>query len=192
MKRIFLLMAALLVNGPAWAGDLKIAIPVDEFKQMQARLEALEKENGQLKQAPVRQEVAPVVPQVSAEMQSRLQAMESENSRLRQEVNALKGSQGNNTSANVEIQAKLDALAKENSQLKSARSATVSAAPAGSDGGGLRAQLDSVENENNHLRQEVKLLQAGALAEFYGAGKISAREQYFLIRSKSINHSFKF
>jgi len=195
VKRIFLLMAAMLVcNGAAQAGDLKVLVPVDEFRQMQGRLEALEKENNQLKQGPARQEVAVTPAPASAEMQNRLQAMESENARLRQEMNAAKVSQGNQAGSNPEIQAKLDALAKENSQLKAAArvggAATTSSAPL--EDKGLQASLEAAENENNHLRQEVKLLQAGALAEFFGSNKISAREQYFLERRKSINHVYKF
>lgn len=193
MKRIFLLMAAMLVwNGAVLAGELKVAVPVDEFKKMQARLQALEEENSHLKDGANRPTaLAPPAP-ASVELQTRLQAMENENNRLRQEMGALKVNQGGQAASTTEIQAKLDALAKENNQLKDSLRAGGAATASSKDEGGLQARLETVENENNNLRQEVKLLQAGALAEVYGENKISAREQYFLGRRNNISHVFKF
>lgn len=191
MKKILLLMAAMLVcKGSVWAGDLKVAVPLDDFKKMQSRLEALEKENNQLKEGAQKAETAPAT--ASVELQSRLQYMENENNRLRQEVSALKGSQGGQAPVNADVQAKLDALSKENSQLREAAragGAAVASVPQGSDG---QARLEAAETENNRLHQEIKLLQAGSLAATYGENKISAREQYFLVRRANTNHVFKY
>lgn len=189
MKRIFFLMAAMLAwNVASQAGDLKIAVPVDEFKKMQARLEALEQENNQLKQGD-RHSAAAASATATDEMH-RLQVMESENARLRQEISGLKGSQSG-SAVSAEIQAKLDSLAKENNQLKDAVR-TGGGSAAGQPEVGLQARLATVESDNDRLRQEVKLLQAGDLAEVYGENKISAREEYFLARRKNVSHVFKF
>ncbi len=194
MKRILLLMAAVLVwNGAALAGELKVAVPVDEFKKIQARLEALEQENAQLKQGSKRSDAAGYSASANTEMQNRLQSMESENNRLRKELSSLSGSPGGQVGSNAETQAKLDALVKENSQLKDAARVGGASAPAfAEEDAGLKARLETMGNDNDNLRQEVKLLQAGALAEVYGENKISAREQYFLSRRKNTSHVFKF
>ncbi|NTV15244.1 MAG: hypothetical protein HGA96_15135 [Desulfobulbaceae bacterium] len=193
VKRIFLLMVAMQVfNGAAFAGDLKVAVPLADYKEMEARIEALEKENSQLKQGTVIREVT-LAPPVSVEMQNRLQAMESENGRLRQEINGLKGSQGSKAGSNAEVQAKLEApSARDSNQTKDAGGRGVASISSPQEDGGLQARLDLLESDNSHLRQEVKMLQDDSLAEFFGTNKISAREQYFHVRRKTINHVFKF
>lgn len=190
MKRIFLLTAAMLVwSGSVVAGELKVAVPVNDFKQLKARLEALEKENSQLKNGGAAEEVVVASP-VSSEMQSRLQATENENSRLRQELNAMK-SQDRPESVNSEVQARLETVEKENRQLKEAQ-ARQSEKSTGGEDPALAAKLNAAENENGKLQQEVKLLKEGRVAEAYAASKISAREQYFLERRKGVSHVYKF
>lgn len=190
MKKIFLLTAAMLVcSGPVFAGDLKVMVPVDEFKQLKSRLDALEKENSKLKQGGGVEEVKSVSP-VSGELQSRLQAVENENSRLLQELNAMK-SQDRPVQVSAEVQARLDAVEKENRQLKEAQARQGEKSPGGEDVG-LVAKLNAAENENGKLQQEVKLLKEGRIAESYAASKISAREQYYIERRKGASHVYKF
>lgn len=188
MKRIFLLTAVLLLSGgPVVAGELKVMVPIDEFKEMKSRLEALENENSQLKQGGGR---AAAAPSPGGEIQSRLQAVESENSRLRQELEAMKRSAGPAPSS-ADLQARLEAVEKENRQLRE----SVPAGAGDSTGGGdaaLTARLNAAENENSKLQQEVKLLKEGGLAAAYAENKISARELYFNIRKKGISHVYKF
>lgn len=192
MKRIFLLTAAtLLLGGPVVAGDLKIAVPVDDFKQLKSRLEALEKENSQLKeQAAVAKPAAVAVAPVDPELKGRLQAVESENSRLRQELNAAKV-QERPAPVNTDAQARLEAVEKENRLLKEAQARQSEKGVGGADAD-LTAKLNVAENENIKLQQEVKTLKEGGLAAVFAENKISARELYFLKRSKGLGHAYKF
>ncbi len=190
MKKIFLLTTMMLVwSGSVVAGELKVAVPVDEFKQIKSRLEALEKENSQLKKGSGPDGSIMGSPG-SPEMEGRLQATENENSRLRQELNALK-SQERSTSSNMEIQAKLDTVEKENRQLKEAQARQSEKSPVLEDAS-LATKLNVVENENSKLQQEIKALKDGGFAAVFAENKISARELYFLERKKGINHAFKF
>lgn len=173
VKRIFLLTAAMLILcDSVVANELKIAVPIDEFKQLKSRLETLEKENSQL-----RQEVGPekIVPPstVNMEMQSRLQATENENNRLRQELNAMK-SQEHPATTNAEVQA-------SQGEKSSGGEDTV-----------LAAKLNAAENENSKLQQEIKMMKEGGFAAVFAESKISARELYFLKRRKGISHTYKF
>lgn len=190
MKRIFLLTAAMLIgSGPVFAGDLKVMVPVDEFKQLKSRLDALEKENSRLKQVGAADEVKAVSP-VSGELQSRLQAVENENGRLLQELNAIK-SQERPVQVDTGMQARLDAIEKENRQLKEARANQSEKSPAVEDSG-LVAKLTAAESENSKLQNEVKALRDGGFAAVFAENKTSARELYFLQRKKGLSHSYKF
>ncbi len=190
MKKIFLLTAAMLVcSGPVFAGDLKVMVPVDEFKQLKSRLDALEKENSRLKQSGGAEEVKSVSP-ANGELQSRLQAVETENNRLVQEINTLK-SQERPVQVNAEVQARLDAVEKENRQLKEARANQVEKGPGGEDVA-LVAKLNAAENENGKLQNEIKTLRDGGFAAVFAENKISARELYFLQRRKGLSHAYKF
>jgi hypothetical protein len=152
----------LVWSGSVVAGELKVMVPVDELKQMKSRLEALERENSQIRQGGAAAGIQQTNTPGSSELQGRLQAMESENSRLRQELNAAKGQprQGDKSSDSVD--------------------------------GSLVAKLNAAENENIKLQQEVKTLKEGGLAAVFSENKISARELYFLQRKKGINHAYKF
>lgn len=190
MKRIFLLTAAMLVwGGSVVAGELKVAVPVDDYKQLKSRLEALEKENSQLKQG-AGSKGSVVASPVGAEMQSRLQETENENSRLRQELNAMK-SQERPAPANLEVQARLETVERENRQLKEAQ-ARQSEKSSGVEDVGLAAKLNAAENESSKLHQEIKLLKDGGFAAVFAESKIAARELYFLKRRKGLSHPFKF
>lgn len=191
MKRIFLLAAAMLIgSGPVFAGDLKVMVPVDEFKQLKSRLDALEKENSRLKQGGAAEEVKAVSP-VNGELQSRLQAVENENGRLLQELNAVK-SQERTVPVDTGMQARLDAVEKENRQLKEARTDQGEKSPAIGEDAGLVAKLTAAESENSKLQQEIKSLRDGGFAAVFAENKISARELYFLQRKKGLSHSYKF
>lgn len=188
MKRIFLLTASMLVwGGPVVAAELKVMVPVNEFKQLQSRLEALEKENAQLKQV----EGAAVASPVSGELQSRLQSVENENNRLRQELNAVKG-QERPAQVSPEVQARLEAVESENRQLRESMQARDVEKSSGGEDAGLSAKLNAAENENIKLQQEVKLLKDGGFAALFSEDKISARELYFQKRKKGISHAYKF
>jgi len=182
VKPIFLLMTAMLMcSSTALAGELKVAVPVDEFKKMQSRLESLEQENNQLKQGVKRSDAA--ASSAGVEIQNRLQIVEKENNRLRQELSSLKASQASQGN---------DALAKESNNGKDVANSEGAPAASNSEAGGVQNRLAKAEQDNSDLRQEVKLLQAGALAEVYGENKMSAREQYFLNRRDNIKHVYKF
>lgn len=190
MKRIFLLTAAMLVcGGSVVAAELKVMVPVDDFKQMKSRLEALEIENSQLKQRAAAEPVA-ATPDTS-ELHSRLQFVESENSRLRQELNIAK-SQERPAVADAEIQARLETVERENRQLKEEAQSRQSDKSSGGEDAALAAKLNATENENVKLQQEVKNLKDGGLMAIFGENKISARELYFLKRKKGVSHVYKF
>lgn len=190
MKRIFLLTAVMVVwSGSVVAGELKIAVPVNDYKQLKSRLEALEKENSQLKRG-IGSEGAVVASPVGGEMQSRLQETENENTRLRQELNAIK-SQERPVTADVEIQSRLEAVEKENRQLKEAQVRQVQKSPGGEDPV-LVGKLNVAENQNIKLQQEIKMLKDGGFASVFAESKISARELYFQKRKKGASHPFKF
>jgi hypothetical protein len=188
VKRIFILTAAMLVwGGSVVAGDLKVMVPVDELKQMKSRLEALEKENSQLKGGASAVAATPSI----SEMESRLLAVESENNRLRQEVNAAKGSE-RPALANAEMQARLETVERENRQLKEAQARQGDKGSTGSDDVSMAAKLNVAETENIKLQQEIKSLKDGGLAAVFAENKVSAREQYFQKRRKGIAHTYKF
>jgi len=88
------MIALVLVwTGSASAGELKIQIPINEFEQIQSRLDALEKENTTLRQEARSMERSVQTGQVDdPAMKSRLDALEAENNRLRQDVEAQAGS----------------------------------------------------------------------------------------------------
>lgn len=173
VKRVFLLTSAMLIwCGSVVANELKIAVPIDEFKQLKSRLEALEKENNQLRQG-VGPEGVVAPSTVNTEIQSRLQATENENSRLRQELNTIKN-QEHPASTNTEMQAR-------QSEKSSGGEDTL-----------LAARLNAAENENSKLQQEIKTMKEGGVAAVFAESKISARELYFLNRRKGISHPYKF
>lgn len=193
MKRIFLLLSAMLLcSGQSFAGDLKVMVPVDELKQLKSRLEALERENGQLRQQSAVVQAAPVATPpapVNGELQSRLLAVESENNRLRQELAAARD-RAPQAAGNGEMQARLDAVERENRQLKETQARQAAAGTSGD--AGLAARMQTAENENIKLQQEIKSLKEGGLAAVFAENKMSAREQYYLKRKKSISHAYKF
>lgn len=191
MKRIFLLTAAMLVwGGPVGAADLKVMVPVNEFKQLQSRLDALEKENAQLKQGAA-SEGAGVASPVGGELQSRLRDVENENSRLRQELNAAKG-QERPAQVSPEVQARLEAVENENRRLRESLQASEGEKSSGGEDTAVSARLNAAENENIKLQQEVRLLKEGGFTALFSEDKISARELYFQKRKKGIRHAYKF
>lgn len=190
VKRIFLLTTAmLLLGGSALAGELKVAVPVVDYKELKSRLEALEKENSLLKQG-VRSEAGVKGTSDDGEIQRRLQAEEMENSRLRQELNALK-TQERSAAANTEVQSRLQAVEKENRQLRETQ-ARLNEKSTGGEDPVLAAKLNATENENSKLQQEVKSLKEGGLAALYAENKITARGLYFNKKKKGSSHIFKF
>lgn len=117
MKRIFLLAAVILVwSGSVVAGDLKVMVPVDEFKQLKARLETIETENSRL-----RQELNALKSQerqtpANMEIQTRLDTVEKENRQLK-EAQVRQGEKGLGVE-DAGLVAKLNAAENEKSKLE--------------------------------------------------------------------------
>lgn len=116
MKKTFWLMAIILIwTGSAGAGVLKVKVPVNDFEQMQSRLEALEKENIQLQQ-----EVKSLTKKPAEnELGTQIDALEKENAKLKEEIKSLaeKSSEADAASINA-MNSRLDSLGRENRQLK--------------------------------------------------------------------------
>jgi predicted nucleic acid-binding Zn-ribbon protein len=112
----------LIWTGSAGAGVLKVKVPVNEFEQMESRLEALENENRQLKMDINSLATKPTATEKAVnteEITARINALEQENNQLKKEVASLTAeSSGSTTSHEKEIGAKLDSLGRENRRLK--------------------------------------------------------------------------
>lgn len=115
MKRIFGLMAILLIwAGLAEAGVLKVMVPADEFKQMESRLEKLEKENNQLQQEVRSMQAKPS----DKEKGPQINALVQENKQLKQEVESMAEKFSEKTVSSKEMDNKLSTLGRENRKLK--------------------------------------------------------------------------
>ena len=125
MKKTVTLLALMLIwIGTAYAGELKVQIPVNDYEKIQSRLDALESENSKLKQEVSSLENNSVSPspqamvntQPSEEMLSQLSELERENNQLRQDMESLQNSQST-ASVDDDIESRLSSLESENSRL---------------------------------------------------------------------------
>jgi chromosome segregation ATPase len=159
MKQIFWIMAMLLIwAGPVNAGVLKVMVPIDEFEQMDSRIEALERENRQLQKE--------VESSGGSKMSPQLDALEQENSQLRQQVRSLAGK-----SSDIEIESQLDTLEQENNRLRQ----QVESLAGNSSEKEMGYQLDALEQENNRLKQQIESLAGKSSEESASAKGMDAR-----------------
>jgi predicted nuclease with TOPRIM domain len=190
VKRIIIIVAAFLICvGTARAGELKIMVPVDDYKQMKTKLEMLEKENSQLKQEVTSKNASGGAGQEDAEaLQSRLKGLEKENSSLKQQLQAQQGQAGN------ELKDRVSALEQENSQLQ--KQLAEKQQQGGENMAGAEkaneARLAEVENQNSQLQQELKILKEEGVSASLLGDKSTARELYATTRHASSFHSFSF
>jgi len=187
VKRILLIVAALLIcSVTARAGELKVMVPVDDFKQMQAKLKGLEEENSQLKQAVNSSAAVGVNGQETAALQSRLTSMEQENTSLRQQLQSQQGQ------ASDDLASRISALEQENSQLQTQLAEKqIPEQMAGADNA-VESRLAEAESENSQLKQEVRILKEGAVTATILGDKSTARQFYAKARHVSTFHNFKF
>ncbi|MEN8134967.1 MAG: hypothetical protein ABFS18_05455 [Thermodesulfobacteriota bacterium] len=170
MKRIFGIMAILLIwAGAVDAGVLKVMVPVDEFEQMESRLEELKKENRQLKKGS--NSLPDKTTEVDRtaytnEMQSRIEALERENNQLKQEANqplpanSLEAERAAN--AAEELEAQLKELEQENKHLKqevwSLAEKSSEETTSSESSKKLETRLDALGRENRRLKRSVASL----------------------------------
>ena len=186
VKRILLVMAALLIcSVTARAGELKVMVPVDDYKQMQAKLKALEQENSQLKQA-VNSSAAVGTDQETMALQSQLTSLEQENSSLRQQLQSQEGQ------ASDELASRISALEQENSQLQTQLAEKQNSEQMAGTDNTSDARLAAVENENSQLKQEVRVLKEGGATAMIVGDKSTARQFYAKARHVATYHNFKF
>ncbi|MBU0675927.1 MAG: hypothetical protein KJ950_14925 [Proteobacteria bacterium] len=117
MRRIILLITVLL----AWSGfvtgaELKVMVPIDDFKQMKSRLDSLESENVQLKQEVRTLNRQGDGTQVES-MKGRLESLEQENNQLRQQASAVE-SKAVAPVTDSEMGVKISSLEQENYNLR--------------------------------------------------------------------------
>jgi chromosome segregation ATPase len=187
VKRILLIMVALLIcSVTARAGELKVMVPVDDYKQMQAKLKGLEEENSQLKQAVNSSAAVAGNGQETAALQSQLSSLEQENTSLRQQLQSQQGQ------ASEDLAARISALEQENSQLQTQLAEKQSPEQmAGGDNAG-ESRLAEMEGENIQLRQEVRILKEGGVTATIVGDKSTARQFYAKARHVNSFHNFKF
>lgn len=187
MKRISLIMVALLVCfGTARAGELKVMVPVNDYKQMQAKLAALEQENNQLKQEVNSSAVAGGSDQETTALQSRLTSLEQENNSLRQQLQSQQGQSSD------EMASRIATLEQENSQLQTQLTEKQGQEQMAGADSAVEARLAKVEDENSQLQQKVKILKEGGVTAAIVGDKSTARQYYATARHARTFHNFKF
>ena len=217
MKRIIMVMAVLLIGAAtSRAGELKVMVPVNDYKQMQSRLQTLEQENNQLRQSVSSGGMRGGSSQETAALQSRLTGLERENNSLRQQLSAQQAQVGGDELAgriaglerendslrqqlnaqqaqpdSGELTARIATLEQENSQLQKQLAEQPSPQMAVGDSA-VEARLAEVENENSQLKQEVKVLKEGTITTALLGDKSSARQKYANARHVQSYHNFKF
>jgi hypothetical protein len=118
VKRIFLLTAVMLVwSSSLVAGELKVMVPVDEFKQLKLRLEAIENENNRLRQELSAMKTQERPAPANVEIQTRLETVEKENRQLK-EAQARQDEKKSSGGDDAGLTVKLNAAENENSKLQ--------------------------------------------------------------------------
>ena len=180
-------MAALLIcSVTARAGELKVMVPVNDYKEMQAKLEALKQENSQLKQMVNSGGEIAGNAQETKVLQSQVTSLERENSSLKQQLQSQEGQAGN------DLAARIASLEKENSQLQNQLAEKQGQEQKAGADKGAEARLAEVENENSQLKQEVKILKESGITAAIVGDKSTARQLYAKARHVSTFHNFKF
>jgi chromosome segregation ATPase len=180
-------MAAMLIGfGTARAGELKVMVPVDDYKKMQSKLESLEQENSQLKRAVGSSGMVGGSGQDSTVQQSRLSNLEEENARLRQQLQSQPGQTSD------DLASRISALEQENSQLQQQLAEKQGQDEMAGTDSAVAARLAELENENMQLKQQVRAVKEGAVAAFITGDQTTARHLYATARHARTFHNFKF
>ncbi len=173
MKRIILITAVLsLLAVPAGAGEMKMKVPVDKWRQLRTRLYSLEKENTLLKKE-LRERSGNV--ESAAEI-ARSKAISEENARMQKQLreSSRKGA------ALAEAQQRLSALEEENATLR--KKAAVAT------GGNKR--MAALKKRNLGLKKKIRAMKSGSVTISYTGENRSARHEFFRVRHKVTDHVF--
>jgi chromosome segregation ATPase len=177
--------ALFFCTGAATAADLKVMVPVDDFKKLNARVETLEQENRQLQRA-VEAGTAGGATRESLALQSQLATLEEENNQLKRQIQTMQGQP-----VGADLSARISALEQENSQLRMQVTELQEQDQSGTDSD-MESRLAAAENENSRLRQQVRILKEGGVTASLSGDKTTARHLYASSRQGAGFYNFRF